>query len=274
MPEIPVSKTGKKAMDVAAAVAAEAGALLVKRARGTRQVTFKGRGNIVTEVDNESERLIIGRLLEEFPGFGILAEESGKQDSASPYAWVIDPLDGTKNYSMGLPFYCVTIALARGSEILAGATCDPNRDEVFQAERGGGAFLNGERIQVPERTSLQAGLIGSDMGYNDALGHYAFRMWDAVWPGMQGIRIMGSSALELAYAAAGRVDIFVHHSLFPWDIAAGILLVEEAGGVVTNRSGKPIDFLKDPSIVAANPAIHRDFLQRTEGMAWRNPPAP
>lgn len=271
MPEIPRSKSGKRAFDVAADVVQEAGALLKRRSQSIEQVTFKGRGNIVTEVDSESEKLIIGRLLDEFPGFGILAEESGRQTSDFPYAWVIDPLDGTKNYSMGLPFYCVTIALASGSDVLVGATYDPNRQELFQAERTAGAFLNGERLQISPRATLQSSLIGSDMGYNDTLGHYAFRMWDAVWPGMQGLRIMGSSALELAYAAAGRVDIFVHHSLFPWDIAAGTLLVREAGGLVTNRSGHPIDFLKDPSIIAANPAIHQDFLQRTEGSEWRNP---
>ena len=274
MPEIPRSRSGKPAVGVATEVVAKAGALLLERAHSIKQVDYKGRGNIVTDVDRQSEELIIGMLLDEFPGYGIHAEESGKQASPSEYAWVIDPLDGTKNYSMGLPVYNVTIALARGSEVLVGATFDPNRHELFTAERGGGAFLNGARLRVSEQTSLRASLVGTDMGYRDDLGHYALQMWNALWPGMQGIRIMGSSALSLAYLAAGRIDIYTHHFLYPWDIAAGVLLVQEAGGIVTSRNGTPIDFLRDPGIIAANPAIHKDFLALSEGMTWRSPPEP
>lgn len=274
MPEIPRSRSGKTAVAVAATVVARAGVLLLERAHSIKQVDYKGRGNIVTDVDRQSEDLIIGMLLDEFPGYGILAEESGRQVSPSEYSWVIDPLDGTKNYSMGLPVFNVTVALARGSEVLVGATFDPNRHELFTAERGGGAFLNGAPLHVSEQADLRASLVGTDMGYRDDLGHYALRMWDTLWPGMQGIRIMGSSALSLAYLAAGRIDIYLHHFLYPWDIAAGVLLVQEAGGIVTSRSGTPIDFLKDPGIVAANAAIHKDFMALTEGMTWRNPPEP
>ena len=272
MPSIPTAKSGKSALSVAIEVVTEAGALLCARSQGDKQVTQKGRGNVVTDVDHASEELIIGRLLKEFPDFGILAEESGSQSSTSEYSWIIDPLDGTKNYAAGVPYYCVTLALAKGSDVQVGVTFDPNRQELFNAEVGGGAYLNGVRLQVSARMTLQASLVGTDMGYNDTLGHYALKMWDAIWPGIQGVRIMGSSALGLAYTAAGRIDIYAHHSLYPWDIAAAVLMVQEAGGVVTNRNGVPLDIHRDTSIIAANPAILRDFLGRTEGLDWRNPP--
>lgn len=272
MPSIPTSKSGRSALSVATEAVTEAGALLRARSQGDKQVTQKGRGNVVTDVDHASEELIIGRLLKEFPDFGILAEESGRHSSSSEYSWIIDPLDGTKNYAAGVPYYCVTLALARGSDVLVGVTFDPNRQELFRAERGGGAYLNDARLQVSARTTLQAALAGTDMGYDDTLGHYALKMWDAVWPGVQGMRIMGSSALGLAYTAAGRMDIYVHHSLYPWDIAAAVLMVQESGGLVTNRNGAPIDIQRDTSVIAANPAIVQDFLKRTEGLDWRNPP--
>jgi myo-inositol-1(or 4)-monophosphatase len=269
MPVLPLSRDGLQAIDVAMHTAREAGDLLLKRLPSEKQVTMKGRGNIVTDVDREVEELVIKRLLDAFPGFQVLAEESGKREGASELAWVIDPLDGTKNYASGIPFFAVNIALARGNDVLAGVTFDPNRGELFHAEKGKGAFLNGTRLRPSIKTTLQSGVLGTDMGYSDKMGHFVLHLMDSLWPGMQGLRIMGSAALGLAYAAAGRVDIYFHHFLSPWDIAPGILFNLETGNTVTNGAGTPVDYRKDSSIVACNPAMHADFMGKTAGHEWR-----
>lgn len=268
-PQIPRARSGRSALEVAEAAALEAGRVLEERFRTEKRITEKGRRNIVTDVDHAVEALLIEALLREFPGFGVLAEESGKSGGDSEYAWIIDPLDGTRNYASGVPVFAVTLALARGPEVLAGVTYDPNRKELFRVERGRGATVNGAPMEMTRRPTLQASLLGTDMGYNDALGHSVLRLMDSLWPGMQGIRIIGSAALGLAYTAAGRLDIYFHHALSPWDIAAGVLMGQEAGGVVTNKNGHAINFLKDRSIVMANREVHADFLKRTLGLDWR-----
>ena len=152
----------------------------------------------------------------------MLAEESGESGSAdSPYVWIVDPVDGTRNYAIGVPYFATTIALARDGEVVYGATYDPSRDEMFEARRGGGATCNGEPVRVSERTSLSMATLATDMGYNDAMAGFALQLLDRLWPGMQAVRIMGSAALGLAYTASGRADVYFHHCLAPWDIAAG-----------------------------------------------------
>ena len=166
--------------------------------------------------------------------------------------------------------------IAHGDEVVLGVTHDPARREVFWAERGQGAFLNpstssghcGSPILVSERPSLQASVVGFDMGYIDEWGRRNLELALGLWPGMQALRVMGSGALGLAYVAAGRLDIYFHHTLYPWDIAAGILLVEEAGGIVTDAGGGHITY-HSPSIIAAGPSVHADFLKLTEGLPWR-----
>lgn len=270
MPEIPVSRSGKAALDIAVEAARDAGAILLDHFTRPKTITEKGRGNIVTDVDHEVERFVIGRLTKEYPNLGILAEESGQGGAESEYAWIIDPLDGTRNYASGVPHFAVTLALARGKDVLVGVTFDPSRGELFQAEKGRGAFLNGSRMTISSQSGLRGCLLGTDMGYSDGMGHHVLELLGALWPDMQGFRVMGSAALGLAYAAVGRLDIYFHHLLSPWDIAAGVLFAEEAGGVVTNSAGLPLDFRKDRSIVVAGPAVHALFLNRAAGSTWQN----
>ena len=269
MADIPRSRSGKEVGAVALPLLREAGALLLDRFHGDKNVRSKGRANLVTDVDFEAEALILERLRAEYPGFRVLAEESGESGSAdSPYVWIVDPVDGTRNYAIGVPYFATTIALARGGEVIYGATYDPSRDEMFEARRGGGATCNGRPLRVSDRTSLSMATLATDMGYNDAMAGFALQLLDRLWPGMQAVRIMGSAALGLAYAASGRADVYFHHCLAPWDIAAGILLAQEAGAVVTDRDGAPIS-LDSPSIIVANETLKDEFLRITEGLPWR-----
>ena len=269
MVDIPKSRSGKDVSDVAVPLMRKTGELLLKRFDEEKNVREKGRANIVTDVDYEAEALILERLREEYPDFGVLAEESGEGGGAdSPYVWIVDPLDGTRNYALGVPYFATTIALAHEGEVLYGVTFDPCRDELFEGRRGGGAFCNGKALQVADRTSLSMATLALDMGYNDAMAGFALKLLDRLWPGMQGIRIMGSAALGVAYAAAGRTDVYFHHNLAPWDIAAGVVIAQEAGAVVTDRDGAPIT-LESPSIIVANETLKNDFLRVTDGLAWR-----
>jgi fructose-1,6-bisphosphatase/inositol monophosphatase family enzyme len=156
----------------------------------------------------------------------------------------------------------------RGEEVLLGLTYDPIRRELFTSVKGSGAYLNGRQIWVGKAASLKESIAGLDMGYHDGRGKEALRLLTDLWPGMQSIRIMGSAALGLAYVASGRLDIYFHHNLYPWDITPGILLVQEAGGVITDRDGKPIS-TQTGALVAANAAVHKDFLCLSEGSGWR-----
>lgn len=272
MADIPRSRSGKEVGEVALPLLRDAGALLLERFDGDKNVRPKGRANLVTDVDLEAEALILERLRAEYPDFRVLAEESGESGSAdSPYVWIVDPVDGTRNYAIGVPYFATTIALARDGEVVYGATYDPSRDEMFEARRGAGAFCNERPLRVSERASLSMATLATDMGYNDAMAGFALQLLDRLWPGMQAVRIMGSAALGLAYTASGRADVYFHHCLAPWDIAAGILLAQEAGAVVTDRNGAPIS-LDSPSIIVANEALKDEFLRITEGLPWRDPP--
>ena len=272
MADIPRSRSGKEVGEVALPLLRKAGALLLDRFHDEKDVREKGRANIVTDVDFAAEALILECLRAEYPDFRILAEESGESGSAdSPYVWIVDPVDGTRNYAIGVPYFATTIALARDGEVIYGATYDPSRDEMFEARRGGGATCNGRPLRVSNRTSLSMATLATDMGYNDAMAGFALQLLDRLWPGMQAVRIMGSAALGLAYAASGRADIYFHHCLAPWDIAAGVLIAQEAGAVVTDRNGAPIS-LESPSIIVANEALKDEFLRITEGLPWREGP--
>jgi myo-inositol-1(or 4)-monophosphatase len=231
---------------------------------------FKGRADIVTDVDLAAEREILGLLRSEYPRFGILSEESApiESESGSPYSWVIDPLDGTRNYANGIPHFCVVVALAQGEEMVLGVTYDPMREELFTAQAGQGAFLNGNAIAVSKQQEMGQCLLGFDLGYVDEKAGLALDMMRSLWPGFQSMRLMGSSALGLAYAAAGRVDLYFHHALAPWDVASGLLLVREAGGEVVDRQGRRA-LLHTPSVIAASPHLIDRFLGATDGMAWR-----
>lgn len=267
--ELPTARSGAAARAVAEALVKEAGALIMARFRTAVEVSHKGRGNVVTETDLEVDRLITARLTAEFPDWGLLSEEStGREGSDNDYLWIIDPIDGTKNFSQGLPIFAVNLALAYRGQVVLGLTYDPSRDEQFVAERGRGAFLNGMPIHVSDKASVQESLIGFDMGYSNDGARLMLDFLMTLWPGMQSIRNVGSAALGLAYVAAGRTDLYLHHLLSPWDLAPGVLLVQEAGGVVTERDGSPVS-LTTKGLVAANAAVHADLLQRAGEHPWR-----
>ena len=262
--------SGKTPIEAAKDAALAAGKLLVERLHEAKRVSFKGRGNVVTDVDLEAERRIFHILSAEFPSMGLLGEESAGELRASGYTWVVDPLDGTRNYASGIPVFSVVVALARDGEVVAGVNYDPVRDEMFHAERGRGAFLNDRPIRVSEKAALDDCILGMDMSYNNEGARNGLEVVLSLWPGMQTVRVMGSSALALSYAAAGRYDLYFHHQLEPWDQAAGLLLIEEAGGVVTDRAGRRAGLYSD-GLVGSSAALHAEFMRKTEGMAWRRP---
>ncbi|MBE9545893.1 MAG: inositol monophosphatase [Proteobacteria bacterium] len=242
------------------AIAREAGTFLKERLGETLAVKYKGEIDIVTEVDRMSEEMLISRIDKKFPHHDILAEESAGTDRGSEFRWIIDPLDGTTNYAHGYPVFCVSIALEKENEIILGVIYNPVMEEMFVAEKGEGAFLNGERISVSDTTELSRSLLATGFPYDirenpDNNLNYFNEMATKV----MAIRRAGSAALDLAYIAAGRFDGFWELRLNPWDTAAGWLLVEEAGGLVTEIFGK--DYcLKSPHILATNRKIHGKMI--------------
>jgi fructose-1,6-bisphosphatase/inositol monophosphatase family enzyme len=252
--------SGHAALEVARACAREAGALALARFRQPQDVAVKGRGNLVSETDLEIERHVTDALLREFPDHRVLSEETASQTDSAGWVWVVDPLDGTKNYISGIPFFCVNIALCHDGEPVVAVTHDPNHGETFWAERGRGAWVNDEPARVSDKPTVQASVLGVDLGYDDRRGSAVLQLVYRLFPGVQSVRIPGSAALGLAYVACGRYDLFLHHNLYPWDLAPGILLIREAGGVITDRRGEPIA-ISSPTVIAGGPDAHADFLR-------------
>ncbi len=242
-------------------IAREAGVFLKGRLHADHRIDFKGEINLVTEADRLSEEIITSRIQNLFPDHDIMAEECTNITRGSEYKWIIDPLDGTTNYAHGHPVFCVSIALQRMGEVILGVIYNPMLEELFVAERGEGAFLNGREIHVSSTRRLAEGLVATGFPYDvrencrDALAYF-----NEMIPKAQAIRRAGSAALDLAYLAAGRFDGFWELRLKPWDTAAGWVLVEEAGGVVTDFNGKPY-CLESPYIVASNRRIHEELMK-------------
>jgi myo-inositol-1(or 4)-monophosphatase len=240
-------------------VAVEAGVLLRESSHNRHTIQYKGEINLVTEVDYLSEALIIERIHHAFPGHDIMAEESLETANGSAFRWIIDPLDGTTNYAHGLPIFCVSIALEVEGMIRLGAVCNPMLDELFVAEKGEGAFLNGRRLAVSQTAELSRGLLATGFPYdiredrNNNMNYFKAMAIHA-----QAIRRTGSAALDMAYVAAGRFDGFWEVKLMPWDIAAGWLLITEAGGKVTDFQNDPYQ-LHSPHILASNGSIHGEM---------------
>ncbi len=257
---IPVAVSGRSALEVARRGAEEAGLLALERFRTPQEVTVKGRGNLLTQTDLELEALLHRALRREFPDHRILSEETATETDTSGWAWVVDPLDGTRNFVSGIPFFCVNVALCHDGEPVVAVTYDPNHREAFWAQRGQGAWVNQAPARASATPTVQASVLGVDLGYDDQLGRAALRLAYELFPGVQSVRIPGSAALGLAYAACGRYDLFVHHYLFPWDIAAGLLLVREAGGVITERDGGPAT-LASSTVIAGGREAHADLLR-------------
>jgi len=250
---------------VAIDTAKRAGALLHAELGKRREIAFKGSPtNLVTEMDRRAEALIIEAIQAEFPRDAILSEERGTVDGSSSRRWIIDPLDGTTNYAHGIPIFCVSIALEVDGQARLGVVYDPNLDECFVATRGRGAWLNGERLAVSEAVTLNESLVATGLPYNiretpcNNLAEFA-----AFSLRCQGVRRMGSAVLYFCYVAAGRLDGYWELRVGPWDAAAGVLMVEEAGGRVTNLEGGPLN-PERPEVVASNGRIHDEMLRVLE----------
>jgi myo-inositol-1(or 4)-monophosphatase len=230
-------------------------------------IEMKGDKNLVTEVDRESERLIVEHLLSRFPGHDIVAEEGDYPQSGSPFRWIIDPLDGTTNYAHGFPWFCSSIGLEHEGELVAGAIYNPVYDELFTATKGGGAFLNGNRQSVSKRSPLKNSLLATGFPYDcasDPANNFA--NFIAFQKTARGIRRAGAAALDLAYVAAGRLDGFWELKLKAWDVAAGVLLVREAGGHVTTFDGSSYDIFND-RILASNGVLHDEMAATLASVA-------
>ena len=249
--------------DAACEFARAAGAILREGHGRLHAPEKKGRIDLVTEYDRRSETLLLSLIRERFPHHGILAEESGTARGArdSEYVWIIDPLDGTTNFIHGLPTYAVSIGLAYRNQIQQAVVYDPARNDLFFASKGRGAFLNDKRLRVSKRTRLADALIGTGFPFRkgDDLGHY-LKILETVMKGCAGVRRPGAAALDLCYVAAGWYDAFFETGLSPWDVAAGSLIVTEAGGLVGNFTGES-EFLHQREVVAGSPKIYGQLVQ-------------
>lgn len=243
-------------MTVARQAAMKAGKLLKDNLSGSREISYKGEINLVTEMDRRSEQVIVETLLAVFPGHGVMAEEETTIENGSEFTWIIDPLDGTTNYAHGYPCFSISIALAQSQELILGVVYDPMRDELFTSEKGGGAFLNGTKIRVSSTGRLIQSLLATGFPYDRAVSkENNLDYFHALLMASQEVRRDGSAALDLCAVAAGRFDGFWELKLKPWDVAAGSLIVREAGGMVTNLSGSEFS-IHEGAIVASNGRIH------------------
>lgn len=223
------------------------------------KITPKLDHDFYTEVDVKAEQAIIQTIHKAYPAHGFIAEESGAYQEDADYVWLIDPLDGTKNYIHGFPFYAVSIALSVKNTISCAVIYDPVRHECFSAERGRGARLNSHRLRVSKASQLDQATLGSGLSLRSPLASRYIQNYQSLIGECAGMRTTGSVALDLAYVAAGRLDGFWAYAMKPWDIAAGALIVQESGGLVSNLEGGE-DYLRKGDIVAGNPKIHKSLL--------------
>ena len=249
-------------LNFAIETARDAGHLLLEKFGRITTVTKKGDINLVTEADLASEALIIERIRSHHPKHAILAEEAGNAvvvEDGAVWKWIIDPLDGTTNYAHGYPCFAVTIALEHDGEVVVGVTFDPTRDELFAAEKGHGATLNGKSIRVSTTERLSESLICTGFPYDFKRKDDFARHLTAFLMQSRGVRRDGSAAIDMAYVACGRFDGFWEEGLNPWDMAAGKLLIEEAGGWVTGYNGESFS-IYSPPVCASNGKIHSEML--------------
>jgi myo-inositol-1(or 4)-monophosphatase len=246
-------------LETAVAIARESGALLADFFARHIPYELKAENDLVTEADRASERLVIERLTKHYPTHAIVAEEGGGHESPSGFRWYVDPLDGTTNFAHSFPCFDVTLALEQQGELIAGVIFDPINEELFTAERGAGAFLNGSRIHVSKVAKLEGALVAT--GFPSRKRHQSINIHFYHQLGMatHGVRRCGSAAIDLAFVACGRLDAFWEFGLNPWDMAAGRLLVAEAGGEFSGMHGEPHQ-LRGPDLLVDNGLIHEEIL--------------
>ncbi len=252
-------------LNIAVKAARLAGAIINRAALDLENLKIgnKGPNDYVSEVDRAAEDIIIQTLLEAYPGHGILAEESGRAHGArhSEYVWIIDPLDGTTNFVHGFPVYAVSIALAHRGQVQQAVVYDPTRNDLYFASKGRGAFCNDRRLRVSKRTRLSDSLIGTGFPFRkgDNFKRY-LKMFEEIMQSCAGLRRPGAAALDLCYVAAGYYDGFFETGLSPWDVAAGSLIITEAGGLIGNFTGES-DYLYQREVVAGNPKVYGQLVQ-------------
>ena len=240
-------------------IAREAGALLMEYFRQRVKIEYKGDVDLVTVADRKSEALILERIRSRWPSHDVLGEEGARVETGSDYKWYIDPLDGTTNFAHGFPVFCISMALEYKGKRIAGVIYDPTRPELFAAEQGSGTFLNGDRISVSKTSNLSESLVATGFPSHKRHKNPNIFFYHQITLRTHGVRRAGSAALDLASVAAGRFDGFWEFNLNPWDTAAGVLLVEEAGGKVTDFRGGPFQIASRETL-ASNGLIHQAFL--------------
>ncbi len=247
-------------LEAAVEIAQEAGKILREEMERPLSIAYKGDFDLVTQADRRSEALIVSRLQKYFPGHAVAAEEGTGKDTASDYCWHVDPLDGTTNFAHRYPCFCVSMALTYKKELQLGVVYNPVYNELFTAARGEGAFFNGKKIQCSKIDALKNSLLCTGFPNHNREANPNFHFyWDFTLRS-HGVRRDGSAALDLAFVAMGRFESFWEFGLNPWDTAAGVILVEEAGGKITDMQGQPYT-LGGPSILASNGLIHAEMLK-------------
>jgi myo-inositol-1(or 4)-monophosphatase len=247
-------------LNAAVEVAQDAGKILREEIERPPTISYKSEFDLVTQADRRSEALIVSRLQKYFPDHAVAAEEGTGKDTASEYRWHVDPLDGTTNFAHAYPCFCVSIALACKNELLLGVIYNPIHNELFTAARGEGTFFNGKKIHCSRITALKNSLLCTGFPNHNREVNPNFRFyWDFTLRS-HGVRRDGSAALDLAYVAMGRFESFWEFGLNPWDTAAGVVLVEEAGGKITDMQGNPY-VLGGPSILSSNGLVHEEMLK-------------
>ncbi|MFZ0802350.1 MAG: inositol monophosphatase family protein [Terriglobales bacterium] len=259
------STTKTDVISPAAQIAREAGALLMEHFRQHVAIEYKGDADLVTIADRKSEALIRQRLREHWPAHDILGEEGGLQDTGSDYRWYVDPLDGTTNFAHGFPVFCVSMALGYKGKRIAGVIYDPTRDELFTAEQGSGAYLNDQRIRVSKTAKLSESLVATGFPSHKRHKNPNIFFYHQITLRTHGVRRAGSAALDLCCVACGRFDGFWEFNLNPWDTAAGVLIVEEAGGRITDFHGGPFE-LSSRETLASNTLIHEALLHEFDNI--------
>jgi myo-inositol-1(or 4)-monophosphatase len=249
-------------LEVALSAVRSAGEVLREGFGAEHAITYKGEVDLVTEIDEEAERVIREELLGTFPTYGMLAEEGGELAGEEDARWIVDPLDGTTNYAHGLAIFCVSVALERSGEVVLGVVHDPMGEETFVGERGRGATLNDQPIKVSITDELIRALIATGFPYDRAEMPEALELFGRFAATTRGMRRLGSAALDLCYVASGRLDGYYERGIWPWDLAAGSVILEEAGGKLTNYRGDVLD-IAGREIVASNGPLHPPITRLT-----------